>query len=148
MRRYFILTILLFFVVCAAGQDDIAEGNNDISSPLFEIFAEMYPDKEILVSLEGDCNDDGISDLVVVYRENDDQNHQVTVYSNKDGFFLTAPSPAPYQDCKLEWRDVDERPPCELSVSGRRGVKFGFNIFRFVENQWINVYGEGMEECC
>jgi hypothetical protein len=112
------------------------------------IFREQYPDQEIVLTLEGDCNDDGITDLIVVYKEDATKNKQATVYSRESKFFLTQPIPAPYEDCKLTWKNVDERPPCELLVSGRRGIKFGFAILRFEKGQWVNIFGDSMQECC
>jgi hypothetical protein len=144
--------IVFIVIVGSAGflaHNEKADENTDyVDVPLFRMFRESRPDKEVVALLEGDCNADGVSDLIVVYRENEDRNHQVTVYSKGTEFLLTDPIPAPFQDCRLEWRDVDERPPCELSVSGRRGARFGYSILRFEENEWKNVYGEAMADCC
>jgi hypothetical protein len=130
----------LFSVACSpkAGAD----------SSLLKIFRDRFPDKEIVLTLQGDCNNDSILDLVVVYKEDETENCQVTVYSREGEFYSTQPIPAPYENCRLAWKNVDERPPCELLVSGRRGIKFGYAVLRFENDKWVNIFGDSMEECC
>jgi len=126
---------------------DAEEPNQKTEDELLAFFREVYPDKEIVLLSMGDCNDDGLLDLVIVYRENKDKNHMVTVYSHEGGYLLTHPIPAPYEDVKLEWEDIDRIPPTELIISGKRGIHFGLGVFRFVDGEWIDLFG-GMEECC
>ena len=114
---------------------------------LFHFFEDAFPDKEIVISLKGDFNSDGIADLLVVYRENAKENRMVGVYSDGNIHILSEPNPAPYEDVRLQWRDIDNRPPIELFISGRRGIHFGAGIFRFIDGRWINLFG-GMEHCC
>jgi uncharacterized membrane protein YraQ (UPF0718 family) len=135
--------VLLAALLSAGGR---AEAES--AGALFEIFRGRHPDKEVILTLLGDCNDDGILDLVVVYKEDDTKNHQVTIYSRGAELHLTQPIPAPYENCRLQWKNVDERPPCELLVSGRRGIKFGYAVLRFVDGEWVNIFGNSMQECC
>jgi len=126
------------------GDGDIPQTQNSLLLPYFK---EAYPEKEIILLSEGDCNADGIDDLVVVYRENENKNHMVTVYSHDGGYSLTNHMPAPFEDCKLEWKDVSERGQLDLVISGRRGIHYGISVLRFDDGEWINLFG-GMEECC
>ena len=114
---------------------------------LLVYFAEAYPDKEIVLLFEGDCNADEITDLVIIYKEHDEANHQVTVYSHLGGYRLSDPIPAPFEDITLEWKDIDRTPPTELVVSGRRGINMGLGVLRFVDGEWIDLFG-GLDECC
>ena len=118
------------------------------SHPLMAVFRESLPDKEVLLTTLGDCNADGIEDLVVVYREDRDKNHMVAVYSDGGAFRLSAPVRAPLENCRLQWRDIDEVPPVELLVSGQKGIYIGYAVFRFVDGEWISLFGDGMDECC
>lgn len=117
-------------------------------TPLAAVFRENLPDREILLTTLGDCNADGIEDLVVVYRENEDQNHMVAVYSAEGTFRISPPVRAPLENCRLQWRDIDEVPPVELLVSGQKGIHIGYAVFRFVDGEWISLFGDGMEDCC
>ena len=143
------LTIVCLVCLTSCGIVDAYEKAASVASAgeLLAYFEEAYPDKEIILLFEGDCNADGITDLVIVYKENENANHKVTVYSHDGGFKLSSPIPAPFEDVALRWKDIDERPPVELIVSGRRGIHFGIGVFRFVDGEWADLFG-GMEMCC
>jgi hypothetical protein len=139
---------LIFFSSCDRSNPDNTPDSGAIKSGgLLTYFWSAYPDKEVLLLSEGDCNADGITDLVVVYREDPNMNHQATVYSLGDDFAFTHPISAPFEDCLLEWKDIDGRDPCELVVSGRRGLYFSYGVLRFTNGAWVDLFG-GLEECC
>lgn len=149
LRALFPLAFLLAF----PGPDAASGGAEDISlpvtsHPLIAVFRESLPDREILLTTLGDCNADGIEDLVVVYREDRDKNHMVAVYSDGGAFRLSVPVRAPLENCRLQWRDIDEVPPVELLVSGQKGIYIGYAVFRFVDGEWISLFGDGMDKCC
>ena len=72
----------------------------------------------------------------------------VAVYSDGGSFRISAPVRAPLENCRLQWRDIDEVPPVELLVSGQKGIYIGYAVFRFVDGEWISLFGDGMDGCC
>lgn len=143
----------LAFLLAFPGPGAAPGGAEDVSlpvtsHPLVAVFRESLPDREILLTTLGDCNADGIEDLVVVYREDRDKNHMVAVYSDGGSFSISAPVRAPLENCRLQWRDIDEVPPVELLVSGQKGIYIGYAVFRFVDGEWISLFGDGMDGCC
>lgn len=145
--------LLLAFLLAFPGPGVAPGGAEDVSlpvtsHPLVAVFRESLPDREILLTTLGDCNADGIEDLVVVYREDRDKNHMVAVYSDGGSFSISAPVRAPLENCRLQWRDIDEVPPVELLVSGQKGIYIGYAVFRFVDGEWISLFGDGMDGCC
>ncbi|MCL2234843.1 MAG: hypothetical protein FWB98_00175 [Defluviitaleaceae bacterium] len=143
MRRVLLsLSALLIFAACGT-----ADNQELITSDLLPYFREVFPYQEIVLMIEGDANDDGIDDLVVVFAADPNHNQKVTVLSASNGFWLTEPMPAPFQDVAMSWRDIDNAPPIELVLSGRRGMDFGLGVLRFYENQWVDLFG-GLEDCC
>jgi len=144
------LTYLSFLSACgtASARESVHEPwMKEPNSKLFAYFRDIHPYKEVILWLEGDFNADGIDDLVVVYRKNPDENQKVTVFSYGNGFKLTEPIPAPFEDVTLERRNIDGLDPYELIISGRRGINHGLGVLRFVEKQWIDLFG-GLEDCC
>lgn len=126
-----------------------AEGMRlDETHPLYGHFTEAYPDKTALLNFAGDCNNDGIEDLTVVYIESASENKMVTVYSAGEGYQISPPLPAPVENCQLQWKDIDEAGQVEMLVSGQKGAKLGFAVMRFENGTWTNLFGEGMEDCC
>lgn len=118
-----------------------------LAHPLFTHFQAAYDAPELVTGIAGDCNGDGVEDLTVVFRHGEG-NHLVTVYSGEEGFRLSEEISAPVEDCLLTWRDIDEVPPVELLVSGRKGIHIGYAIYRFEAGAWTALFGDGMGECC
>lgn len=116
--------------------------------PLFTHFSDVYGAPELITGIAGDCNGDGVEDLTVVFRHSGGGNHLVTVYSGGEEYRLSEEMAAPVEDCLLTWRDIDEAPPVELLVSGRKGTNIGFAIYRFEAGAWTALFGDGMGDCC
>ena len=36
----------------------------------------------------------------------------------------------------------------KLLVSGQKGIYIGYAVFRFVDREWISLFGDGMDGCC
>ncbi|MCL2619331.1 MAG: hypothetical protein FWD97_00165 [Defluviitaleaceae bacterium] len=141
----FLLGALLLLVLAGCGVTD--DYPDLIESDLLPYFRAEFPNQQIVLMIEGDANDDGIDDLVVVFRADPEHNHKVTVFSTPNGFKLTEPMPAPFQDVDMEFININDQPPNELMISGRRGINFGLGILRFYDNQWVDLFG-GLDGCC
>lgn len=116
--------------------------------PLLVKFKEQFGEVSLVTGIAGDCNGDDIEDLTVVFQHTDEDNDLVTIYSADGGYKLTDPIAAPLEDCLLQWNDIDERPPVELMVSGRKGVQIGYAVYRFEGGVWTSLFGDGMGNCC
>lgn len=118
------------------------------SHPLFHYFSLVHGSPELVTGIAGDCNGDGVEDLTLVFRHSEVGNHLVTVYSTGEEYLLSEEISAPVEDCLLVWRDIDEMPPVELLVSGRKGIHIGYAIYRFEGGAWVALFGDGMGDCC
>ncbi len=137
-----------FTVLLAASLNGAALASVGKPHHLFPIFETFAPGREVVLVTAGDCNGDGIEDLVVVYRESAGENRLVAVYSYEGGYRVSSWIKAPLENCMVQWKDIDEVPPVELLVSGQKGIHFGFAVFRFVDGEWVNLFGNNMEDCC
>lgn len=145
LLRFFFAGVILLLILAGCS---IADDYPDlIDSDLLPYFRAVYPDHRIVLMIEGDANDDGIYDLVVVFRADPDHNHKATVFSTPDGFLLTESMPAPFQDVDMEFININDKPPNELMISGRRGINFGLGILRFYDDQWVDLFGR-LDGCC
>lgn len=148
MKIIGLIILGLFLAGCGQGDTGETEYVLDTDHPLYSRFLKAYPGKQALLSLPGDCNDDGREDLVIVYRDSASENKLVAVYSQGYDYLITEPIPAPVEHCRLEWKNIDERPPVELLVSGQKGIYIGYAVFRLVDGRWVSLFGDGMENCC
>lgn len=112
-------------------------------------FEEVFPDNPVITCGYEDMNDDGRKDLLVIYREEKKKNGMLVVMDTEDGYKLSDHTHAPIENQKIEFKDIDKTGPMEFIVSGSKDGKFGYAIFRLVDDFEVrNLFGEGMEDCC
>ncbi len=115
---------------------------------LLDYFSRQYPGKPVLKYALGDLDNNGRVDLIVIYRIDAEKNMMRAILDHGDRFEATGEVPAPVSDQIIEFKDIDEKPPLEFIVQGRKGAKMGFAIFRLVDGRLVDLFGEGMTDCC
>lgn len=112
-------------------------------------FIENHPDNNVITCGYEDLNNDGLKDLLVIYNEAPRKNAMVVVIDTGNGFKLSDHTKAPIDNQKIEFKDIDKTGPIEFIVSGSKDGNFGYSIFRLIDDvEIIDLFGEGMEECC
>ena len=146
-----LVAVLLCLGGCGEGRGDRSEplkAGLTESSERLEFFRTQHPTLELIKWVEEDLNADGRKDLVVMYRVDADHNGMRVILDLGGTYFETNEVPAPYSDQVIQFRDIDQKPPMEFIVQGARGVKMGFAVFRIEENRLVDLFGEGMRDCC
>jgi len=144
-----VLLILLGITGCS-GKGQIEETSITIDSEhvLYEHFLAAYGDKKPLLTGVNDINSDGREDLIVIYQDTSATNKMIAIWEEEGRIALSDPTPAPAENCRLEWRDIDDKAPIELIISGSKGVNVGYAIYRWENGSFVDLFGEGMEDCC
>ena len=116
-------------------------------SPALVYWAETnsYP---IITSVEDDIDGDGRLDTVLIYQIAPDKCQICVILNLEDGFMISGSSRAPVENQSIKLKDIDNKPPLEIIVSGSKRGKYGYGILRLENNQLIDLFGEGMDECC
>lgn len=129
---------------------------------LLQAFYEKYPTASMIAACEEDLTDDGISDLVVIYNTpEEDENSAQTERVNGGHIRLlvvmgaafgeevsfTKPIPAPVENQKIQFQNIDKKDENEFVLHGQKGTKIGYGIYRVMGDQVVNLFGEGMEDC-
>ena len=104
--------------------------------------------EKIINYSQGDINEDNREDLVVVYKKDNNNNHMVVVINDKNNMYVTTPKPAPKEDVKIEFKNIDNKDNMEVIISGSKNGNVGYGVYRFENNELIDLFGEGMEACC
>lgn len=149
-----LLSLFLFTLLCLMGcsggerQGEETLITIDTEHELYVHFLAACGDKKPLLTGVNDLNNDGREDLIVIYQDTLVTNKMIAIWEEGGRTVISEPTPAPVENCRLEWRDIDDKAPIELIISGSKGVNVGYAIYRWQEGEFVNLFAEGMEECC
>ena len=123
--------------------ENVSEDNK-----ILQAFLAEYQGAEVLLACENDLTNDGMDDLVVIYRLEGHTWLLVTVdLGNGSDYGFTEAIPAPVEGQKITFKNIDEKGEMEFVLQGRKGNKVGYGIYRVADNTPVNLFGEGMEDC-
>lgn len=149
------VAIVLLVFVMACSTDSSPRGDQvdfDLkvleSDPMIADFVRRHPEWPVIKYARADLNNDGRKDVILIYRIARDANRMRAVLDVGEKYADTNEVPAPIHDQSIVLRDIDKKPPLEFIVQGRKGARIGYAIFRVEADQLIDVFGEGMEDCC
>jgi len=148
-RMALVLLCLIYIAGCGGeGQEKENAGSVDTEHVLYQHYLASYGDKKPLLTGANDINNDGLGDLIVIYHDTPTTNKMIAIWQEDGKVVISEPTPAPVENYRIEWRDIDDQDPIELIVSGSKGVNVGYAIYRWENHEFINLFGEGMEDCC
>ena len=110
------------------------------SDERMDFFNKNIKNNKIIKTAEEDLTDNGKKDLIVVYEKTSDQNEMVVVVEGEEGLYTTSPIKAP--------KNIDNKGVMEMIVSGSKNGKVGYAIYRLEDKKLIDLFGEGMRDCC
>lgn len=157
MKKYtlvcLILSLIFIFSGCSSkkvSQNTSASSDIGVSenNKLLQYFKETHKENKVIKCGEGDVDGDGKKDLVVIFSVGKDKNNMVVVLDKESQYKLSNTIPAPISNQKIEFKDIDEKTPMEFIVSGSKGSSVGYGIYRLENMKIVDLFGEGMEECC
>lgn len=146
--------VALLFVLGACRHSQPAGDQKDFTaaalqaSEALRFFAANHPGRTILKYSEADFDDDQRQDLIIIYQRAKDDNRMCVIRHGDTGFTESNSLPAPVADQLIRLKDIDGKPPLEFIVQGRKGAKVGYAIFRIEQGVLVDLFGEGMEDCC
>ena len=135
--------------------------------PGYQLWQSSHPEAAIVCWSQGDLNNDGQSETVLIYAlpgglvsreleakevdgkaQLDEKRWMTVIVPQGSGYRFTEPERAPVGNQKIEFRDIDEKAPAELIISGSKGTEVGYAVYRLNETGLENLFGEGMDKCC
>ncbi len=140
-----IFIFFIGFIFYTYSSQEVFQEDIDQKNPLLKIFQDEYSNRVILTK-EGDITDDGIDDLIVIYEISKSEKRMVVVLGDSERLTNSVKAPVERQSIKL--KNIDEKAQMEFIVSGYKGSKLGYAIYRIEDNRIIDLFGEGMDECC
>ena len=130
-----------------ADQMDYAENVGE-DNFILQTYLKEYPETKVLLACEEDITNDDLKDLIIIYRDGDYSYATVAVDSGDgENYSFTEPILAPYENHKIQFKNIDKEAEMEFVLMGERNGVTGYGIFRMVEGAPVNLFGEGMEDC-
>ena len=114
-------------------------------------YQKEVPGREIFLACEEDLTDDGLLDLVVVYHNPEEGriNWMVALINRGDGHYdITQPTRAPIENQAIRFFNMDQQGEMEFILTGEKDGEVGYAIYRIIDGELIDLFGEDMEDCC
>ncbi|MBU5255454.1 Cys-Cys-COOH (seleno)protein SaoC [Tissierella praeacuta] len=151
--KVLLIALIIFslglFIYIEDNRQKLIDFGVDYDNELLLHFKENFPDNEVIKCGYEDLNGDGIKDLLIIYNVSRRKNEMLVVIDYGDDYKFSESTPAPLDNQKIEFKDIDKTPPMEVIVSGSKDGNFGYAIFRLIDDTiFKDLFGEGMEDCC
>lgn len=114
---------------------------------LLQAFYDKFPGKEVVKCKLGDVSGNGKDDLIIIFRKTKELNYLVVAINSGKEIYFSEESKAPYENQKIEIKDIDNSPPNEFVVSGSKRGQYGYGVFRIEGKHLHNLFSEGMGIC-
>ena len=89
-------------------------------------------------------NDDQTVDSNTLY-DQITYHHNVNYITNYD---FSDPIPSPVENQKIQFKNIDKEGEIEIIITGEKKGAVGYAIYRMIDGQPVDLFGEGMEDCC
>lgn len=116
-------------------------------------FQSMYPERKIILACEDDVTNDGIKDLLFIYKEDSPTEGKITrlvvsMVQADESYIYTNPIPAPIDNQGIQFKNIDQENEMEFIISGEKNGASGYAIYRIIDGEPMDLFGDGMEDCC
>ena len=119
----------------------------DEDNYLLQEFKKLFNNRKVILACEEDINDDDRKDLVVISKLKDDIS-TIALLDLGDKYETTEPIPAPRENQYIKFINVDKIGIIEILITGEKKGQVGYAIYKYEEGKLIDIFGEGMEDCC
>lgn len=146
---FFTIVISMIFGCSGENSEQSKINREDLkTNEALQFFIRENPGKEVIKYEVKDLNNDGQEDLLILYKISKEKNMMCVLLNLGKSYVATNEVPAPVSNQVIHFKDIDDKPPMEFIVQGMKGAKIGYAIFRIEKGQIVDLFGEGMEDCC
>ncbi|MGO5051740.1 Cys-Cys-COOH (seleno)protein SaoC [Lachnospiraceae bacterium LCP25S3_G4] len=161
-KRWIQLIVVVILLIVAFGlhryldKKPVSYGNREVefadnvsfTNEKLKKFKEKFPEANVILACEEDVTDDGYKDLVVIYKQEKLTRMVVAIDYGDGKLQYSDPVPAPIEHQGIQFKNIDNEGPVEFIVSGEKKGAVGYAIYRMIEGQPSDLFGDGMEDCC
>lgn len=120
------------------------------TNPLLEQFRRDHSGKSVILACSDDINADEKMDLVVIVsgKKHSDPNQTIVMVSHGMGYFYTDPVPAPKENQKIKFTNIDKDDDKEVMITGDKNGQVGYALYKVRGKKFRDLYGQNMKDCC
>ena len=132
----------------------IAEDNTwaemvSLDDPALQQVLEHYPNEELCLACAADITDDGLTDLIVITRDDKKAYTTPFIADSENSWHELERTLAPYQNQRIRFFDMDKDGVNETLITGDRDGRVGYAVYRITsDGEFVDIFGENMEDCC
>lgn len=119
---------------------------NNINKDVILLFNTTF-NSSIILAKEMDVNKDGNTESFIIYKNNN-KTWLTVGYRLEGQIMFSQPIPAPMEGQEIIFNDYDKDGIIEFIVSGYKEDKLGYGVYKFLNFKVIDIFSEGMKECC
>lgn len=142
LRKYLNVTTKNYLRDVETFAKPVSEDNN-----LLKEFKRLFKERIVILACEEDINNDNRKDIVVISKLNDDIS-TVALLDMGEEFKTTEPIPAPRENQYMKFFNMDNEGAIEILITGEKKGQVGYAIYKYEDGRLIDIFGEGMEDCC
>lgn len=116
--------------------------------PLLVEFGRRHPERTVLLACSEDITNDGEKDLVVISSFEDGIATMALGDDGQGSVWETEPIPAPRENQHIRFMNIDNVGAIETLITGEKNGQVGYAIYRIMNGRLVDLYGDGMEDCC
>lgn len=116
--------------------------------PLLAEFCRRYPERTVLLACSEDITNDGEKDLVVISQSGSEITTQALGQDEQGSVWETEPIPAPRENQHIRFMNIDNVGAIETLITGEKNGQVGYAVYRITGGRLVDLYGDGMEDCC
>lgn len=110
-------------------------------------FKENFPQRSVILACEEDLNNDSAKDLLVIFSEGG-HNRLAALLKSDDGYDITTEIPAPVENQTIQFLNMDKVDEMEFIVTGEKAGQVGYAMYRIIDGEIKDLFGDGMNDCC
>lgn len=145
---FFVLGGILIGLVGCQSDSSKRDILNPKPSTAYIAWQDQHKGVEAVLWQEADVNADGLEDTILIYKETSTKCWMTVIIAGDQGFTTLEPVPAPVENQRIQFKDIDSQEPLEFIISGSKGANIGYAIYRIEDGRITDLFGQDMDRCC